>query len=217
MRRASLLRAALVAAATAFAPGAGLAVVPAPIEIQVRATDGAPVANAVVTLTPLSGAATEPDAAQPQLTMVQHDLTFDPHVLVAPMGSDVAFPNQDDVRHHVYSFSDAKTFELRLYGGETEHVVHFDRPGVVPLGCNIHDNMIAFIYVADTPYAARTDAEGRVRFDGAPAGDYALTVWHELLRSDEVAESWLTIAEDAGASETVTVELRRPRRRDGYR
>jgi plastocyanin len=215
MTRSAALRTAFSAVLAAVLTGsAGGAGPTTPVEITVRTPEGAPVADAVVVLRPATpveaGASTRP------LTMSQHDLQFDPHVLVATVGSNVAFPNADQVRHHVYSFSDAKTFELRLYGGETEHVVLFDRPGVVSLGCNIHDDMIAFIYVSDTPYAAKTDAEGRVRLDGAPPGDYALTVWHESLRGQDEIERPFTLGPD-GAAETVEVELRRPRRRDrGY-
>jgi plastocyanin len=215
MTRTTALRAVFAAVLAAAATSSARGVEGPPVEIRVLSADGAPVADAVVALRPTSGSApgVSPSGS---LTMSQHDLRFDPHVLVATVGSSVAFPNEDEVRHHVYSFSDAKTFELRLYGGETEHVVLFDRPGVVPLGCNIHDNMIAFIYVADTPYAARTDADGRVRLDGAPPGDYRLTVWHELLRSEDEIERPLQITAD-GASASVAVELRRPhRRREAY-
>jgi plastocyanin len=201
----------LAAAAVSSADGADSI----PVEVTVRTSGGAAVADAVVALRPVAGAPAGPvGTGGGSLVMSQHDLQFDPHVLVARVGSNVAFPNLDQVRHHVYSFSDAKTFELRLYGGETEHLVLFDRPGVVSLGCNIHDDMIAFIYVADTPYVARTDAEGRARLDGAPPGDYALTVWHENLRGGDEVVRPFALGPD-GASESVTVELRRPRRRDG--
>jgi plastocyanin len=191
---------------------------PAVVEILVHTPQGDPVADAVVALRPQGMTTDAPAADAPgALSMSQHDLTFDPHVLIARTGADVAFPNEDDVRHHVYSFSDAKTFELRLYGGETEHVVHFDRPGLVPLGCNIHDDMIAFIYVSDTPWAIKTDEDGRALIQGAPPGDYALSVWHERLREDGEIESDFTVPASGSATQAVTVELRRPRRRRGYR
>ena len=213
MTRSVALRLAFSAVLAAVVNGSAGGADPTPVEITVRTSDGEAVASAVVALRPLAPTVAGPGSSSP-LSMSQHDLQFDPHVLVAWVGSNVAFPNEDQVRHHVYSFSEAKAFELRLYGGETEHVVLFDRPGVVSLGCNIHDDMIAFIYVADTPYAAKTDAEGRVRLDGAPPGEYSLTVWHENLRGQEEIERSFTIGE-AGAPETVAVELRRPRRRDG--
>ena len=203
------------AALLAFAAGSALGAQEPVVAVRVVAAGGASVENAVVALRPKFPVLSSDAGERSPLVMSQHDLSFDPHVLVAPVGSDVAFPNRDEVRHHVYSFSDAKTFELRLYGGEAEHVVLFDKPGVVPLGCNIHDDMIAFIYVADTPFAATTDAEGFARFDAAPPGDYELVVWHERLRGEEELIRPFALGAQ-GAEETVTIELRRPRRRDGY-
>src|ERR1700726_109306 len=130
---------ALVVALTA--PGAALA---ADVVVSVRTPQGKPVSDAVVTLAaPHSGPIRFPWAFR----MAQHNMQFDPFVLIVPVGADVAFPNLDTVRHHVYSFSRAKTFELKLYGREETRVVHFDKPGVVDLGCNIHDNMVAFVVV----------------------------------------------------------------------
>jgi hypothetical protein len=115
--------------------------------------------------------------------MAQKDIQFEPFVLVVPVGADVSFPNLDAVKHHVYSFSPAKTFELKLYGKDETRVVHFDRPGVVELGCNIHDSMIAFILVVDTPYAAKTDAHGNASLRDVPAGPQAVTVWRPYLHA----------------------------------
>jgi plastocyanin len=90
------------------------------------------------------------------LEMAQQKKQFVPEVLVVPVGSEVRFPNHDTVRHHVYSFSPAKKFELKLYTGTPANPVLFDRPGVVVLGCNIHDQMVGWILVVDTPYYAQT-------------------------------------------------------------
>ena len=84
----------------------------------------------------------------------QINLEFVPHVKPVVVGSPVYFPNKDDVRHHVYSFSPAKRFELPLYSGTPAAPVVFDRPGIVAIGCNIHDWMLGYIYVAETPYLA---------------------------------------------------------------
>lgn len=108
----------------------------------------------------------------------QHDMTFDPFVLVVPVGGEVSFPNQDTVRHHVYSFSPAKSFELKLYGQDETRTVRFDKPGIVALGCNIHDQMSAFIVVVDTPFAAKTDASGQATLRNLPGDQARLTVWH---------------------------------------
>ena len=148
--------------------------------VSVRTTAGKPVADAVVTLPDVKSGPTR--LAAPY-RMAQHDLQFDPFVLVAPVGAEVAFPNLDRVRHHVYSFSPAHPFELKLYGRDESRKVRFDKPGVIALGCNIHDSMVAFILVVDTPYAAKTDASGVAVIHDAPAGELTVRLWHPYLRA----------------------------------
>jgi len=94
------------------------------------------------------------------------------------VGTPVNFPNFDTVRHHVYSFSPIKPFELKLYAGVPQAPIIFDKPGTAVLGCNIHDQMAAWIVVVDTPHYARTAADGQVRLENVPAGDYRLRAWH---------------------------------------
>ena len=110
--------------------------------------------------------------------MAQVNKQFDPRVLVVPMGTSVTFPNRDTVRHHVYSFSPAKNFELKLYAGIAANPVVFDKAGIAVLGCNIHDNMAAWVVVVDTPYYARSSAGGTVSLANVPPGSYRLRVWH---------------------------------------
>ena len=110
--------------------------------------------------------------------MDQIHMQFVPNILVIQTGSAVDFPNSDRIRHQVYSFSPAKKFELSLYAGHQYPPVLFDRAGLVIVGCNIHDTMIGYIYVTDSPFFGRTDATGRVLLRGLPAGGYSLTVWH---------------------------------------
>ena len=116
------------------------------------------------------------------VVMAQQQKQFVPAVLVTTVGTEVQFPNMDGVRHHVYSFSPTKKFELKLYKGKDAQPVLFDQPGVVLLGCNIHDNMVGWIVVLDTPYYAQTglggSVAGRVRLDNVPTGSYQLRVWH---------------------------------------
>jgi len=114
-------------------------------------------------------------------SMDQIDSQFAPRVLAVPVGTSISFPNRDNTRHHVYSFSPAKRFELPLYSGIPAEPVVFDVPGVVTLGCNIHDWMIGYIHVLDTPHHAVSDAAGIARIE-APSGAYRLRVWHERLR-----------------------------------
>jgi hypothetical protein len=99
-------------------------------------------------------------------------------------GAAVTFPNKDNIRHHVYSFSATKPLDLKLYSGVPAKPVVFDKPGAVKLGCNIHDWMVGYVYVVDTPYFAKTDKTGSARLDGLPAGDYQLRVWHPYMKTE---------------------------------
>jgi plastocyanin len=145
--------------------------------LTVRVTaQGIPLENAVVSL----HQAKAPPATHPAPhEMDQRGLNFQPHVLAVQVGSEVRFPNSDNTRHQVYSFSPAKTFILPLYSGTKAKPILLDKPGVVELGCNIHDWMLGYIVVLDTPYFGITDADGQVTLQ-APAGNYRLDIWHEL-------------------------------------
>jgi hypothetical protein len=143
--------------------------------------------------------------------MAQQDMTFDPFVLVVPVGAEVSFPNRDPFRHHVYSFSKVKTFELKLYPRGAAPVVKFETPGVVLLGCNIHDSMIAFIDVVDTPFAAKTDAQGRAVIHGVPEGAQKVTVWRPYLHAPgNAVAGTVRVPRDGAAAMTFTAEVRAP-------
>lgn len=152
------------------------------LTVEVRTAGGAPVANAVVMLYP-GGRPASIGGARRTYQVEQRSLQFSPFVLVVPVGSSVSFPNFDRVRHHVYSFSPVRRFQLGLFAGAQSRSILFDRPGFVPLGCNIHDGMIAFVAVADTALAAKTNAAGRVAFANVPAGETLVRVWHPYLRA----------------------------------
>lgn len=109
---------------------------------------------------------------------------FNPLVSVVQVGANINFPNRDKVRHHVYSFSPAKKFELKLYSGVPANPVLFDQAGTVVLGCNIHDAMLAFIHIVDTPYFAKTDANGVAKLSNLPEDSYDLKVWHYALQNE---------------------------------
>ena len=113
----------------------------------------------------------------------QQKLQFHPFLTIVPVGADVSFPNFDNTKHHVYSFSPAKRFELKLFAKDQSRTVHFDKPGVVALGCNIHDQMSAFIFVADSAWTARTNAQGLATFNDAPNAPGRVTAWHPYLRA----------------------------------
>lgn len=147
----------------------------ATLEITVADARGAPVADAVVAALPKGGPAA---LRKREAAVEQRDKAFIPLVSVVQAGTAVQFPNRDPIRHHVYSFSPAKSFELKLYAGTPAAPVVFDKVGEVVLGCNIHDHMLAYIYVVDTPWFAKTDASGKARIEGLPAGDYDLQLTH---------------------------------------
>jgi plastocyanin len=176
--------------------------------VSVRTAAGRPIADAVVSV-----AAPRPAGLKFPwpYRMAQHDLQFDPFVLVVPVGAEVAFPNLDGVRHHVYSFSPAHPFELKLYGRDATRIVKFDKAGIIALGCNIHDGMVAFIDVVDTPFAAKTDASGQATLHGLPAGAAVVRVWHPYMRAagNVTAVSAAVPASGAGHV-SATADLRAP-------
>lgn len=168
-----------------------LAVIPWPsafcadLRADVRDPAGAPVADAVIVATPADGSMVE---VNPGTDIVdQVDRQFVPYVKAIVVGTSVSFPNKDNIRHHVYSFSAAKRFELPLYSGVPADPVKFDTPGVVILGCNIHDWMIGYIYVSESPWFAVTDTQGRAEIKGLPEGSYNVRSWHPLMKIDEKA------------------------------
>ena len=183
------------------------------LTVYVRGPGNVPIPDAVVTIH-LVGRATPAPQVGGSYTVDQKDIQFHPFVLVVPVGADVSFPNLDPVRHHVYSFSPAKRFELRLYAREQNRSVHFDKAGVVALGCNIHDQMTAFIDVVDTVWAVRTDGTGNAVFNGVPFGQVSVEVWHPYLRAPANTVSH-AVTIGAGTTETVNVTLRPPARMTG--
>jgi plastocyanin len=165
--------------------------------ILVKDHHGKSVADAVVLATPV-----DPKAAQrlkPQTVAIdQVDKQFVPYVKPIFVGSKVRFPNSDKIRHQVYSFSPAKVFELPLYGGTDAPPVVFDKPGVVVLGCNIHDWMVAYVYVSETPYFTKTEAAGTAAIDDMPPGEYSVRVWHpNLEHGEETTARRVTLSADA--------------------
>ena len=166
----------------------------ATVTVDVRGADGKPLAGAVVFVdTPRK--APGPIKFDYAYEMAQQNIAFSPHVLIVPVGSTVTFPNRDKVRHHVYSFSAAKKFDLKLYGKDESRSVLFDRVGVVALGCNIHDAMSGFVLVVDTPFAVQTDANGRARINGVPAGTASIRIWHPSIKGrDNMLSQPATVA-----------------------
>src|SRR5436190_3617059 len=154
----------------------------ASLTVRVVDASGRPVRDAVVKLDPTGGAARAPRVSG-RYVVAQQNLQFHPFLTIVPVGADVSFPNLDPTKHHVYSFSQAKRFELKLFARDQSRTVHFDKAGIVALGCNIHDQMSAFIVIADSAWTARTNAQGVAAFADAPSVPGRLTVWHPYLRA----------------------------------
>jgi plastocyanin len=153
--------------------------VAADLHAVVRSDKGEPVRDAVIVAVPDVVPAKPARAKLEQVEQIGEE--FVPKVKAILAGSPVSFPNRDNVRHHVYSFSPAKRFDLPLYVGTPANPVLFDKPGVVTLGCNIHDWMIGYIYVSESPYYATTGTDGEATISGVPAGEYTVRVWHPQL------------------------------------
>lgn len=144
-------------------------------EAMVRSPAGVPVEDVAVVLEPLSGKVPQ---IKVQASIEQRDREFVPYLSIVQKGAAVDFPNRDNLKHHVYSFSPAKTFEIKLYAGHPMQPVVFDKAGEVALGCNIHDWMEAHVLVVDFPWFAKTGVDGIARIERVPAGSYHLRIWH---------------------------------------
>ena len=173
----------------------------ATLAVTVNDARGAPLADAVAWAMPRTPL---PARSRPGAAVEQIDKIFVPLVTPVQVGTLVQFPNRDEIRHHVYSFSPAKIFELKLYAGTPVAPVLFDKPGEVVLGCNIHDHMIAYIYVVDTPWFAKANKEGFARIENVPGGEYDLHARHYAqaaqpapvnvrLRGDETSQASFTV------------------------
>ncbi len=190
----------------------GFGALPVTLSVQIRDTKSGAVADAVVALIPLDAAAPAPAPSSPATSaheIGQQNEEFQRYVTVVQAGTRVHFPNQDKVQHHLYSLSKAKKFEFALYNpGQAESVV-FDVSGTVTLGCNIHDWMVAYLYVVPTPYFAQSGASGDAVIS-APPGRYRLELMHPRLAVPLKEE--LALTEGAAAARTFSVTLKPDRR-----
>lgn len=175
------------------------------LEISVVDEQGKPIEDVAVYAMPqASGERLETISAAvgpgptPTATMDQLRHQFVPHLLVVQAGTEVTFPNSDDVSHHVYSFSPTKTFELPLYKGDLHPPVRFEQAGIVVVGCNIHDGMLGYIRVVDTPYFAVTNEQGVALIDRVSSGDYTVAVWTPRVRPAD-SPAPLPVAVGSGA------------------
>lgn len=192
------------------------AVYSAPFRVTVADVRGAPLADAVVSLRPAAGKAGGGArlnlVVNPQPVAIQQlDREFAPRVTVVPVGSRISLPNNDVVPHSVYSFSPAKQFEFDAYVGSSPQVLTLDKTGVIKLGCNIHDWMIGYVVVVDTPLAAKTDGSGVATFANVPDGDYELRVWHSQQRNSD--HIMATAVGEQSRAQAVALDVTPPRTR----
>ena len=153
----------------------------ATLEVAIVDAAGHPLPDAAAYAVPATGPIEA--KARPTAVIEQVEREFVPYVTVVQVGTAVSFPNRDAILHHVYSFSPAKPFEIRLYTGKSPTEIVFDKAGTVTLGCNIHDWMTAYVLVVATPHFARADAKGVARIADLPAGSYQLHAWHPQQRA----------------------------------
>ena len=177
------------------------------VRVSVTDAEGKPLSQAVVMLHPRSGKVQVQPMAPVEVS--QKDRRFRPQVTLITVGTPVVFSNFDTVKHHVYSFSRAKTFELKLYSGVPDEGVEFDKPGVAIVGCNIHDAMASWIVVADTPMHAQTGNAGVARIDDVEPGDYRMWVWHPGLPALTDGLSSLISVGTSDLGQTVQLTLQR--------
>ena len=175
------------------------------------AKTGKSVENAVVVAIPVDGTTIDPAVmagVDKNVLIDQIDKEFVNYVTPVYKGAEVLFPNKDVIRHHVYSFSEAKSFDIPLFKGTPADAILFDKPGDVSLGCNIHDWMKGFVYVSDSPYFAQSDASGRATIKDLPAGNYSIQVWHPNLRGKaERTAQQITVASNT-ENQALTFEIK---------
>ncbi len=192
---------AIWTSATGFAASA------ATIAVEVRDAAGTALSDAAVFATARSGATSS--RLRREVEIEQSKRQFQPFVTVIQKDTPVRFPNRDDVRHHVYSFSPSKQFEIKLYVGTPAEPIVFDRTGEVVLACNIHDHMRAYVFVVDTPYFAKTDASGSAVLEGLPANEYLVAVWH-FSQTGATAGQRMRVRGDENAALRFQLATRRP-------
>jgi plastocyanin len=181
-------------------------------DVAVTVTDTAnrPIADAVAELTPDTNAPPLPIRVPSLATIDQRHETFIPLVNLIRKGGQVVFTNNDETMHQVYSFSDIKQFGFEVHQGERSKPVVFDVAGVAAIGCNIHDQMITYVYVAAAPFARISDVHGVVNFTDIPAGSYHLTVWHPRLIPRQSPPPYLLAMGRENQSIAISIALTSP-------
>lgn len=176
----------------------------ATLTLQIKSASGVSVEDAVVYL--MSNQTLQLPVRAPNARIDQINKTFVPPVSVVQTGTRISFPNKDNIRHHVYSFSKAKKFEIKLYADTPAKPVLFDQAGYVVMGCNIHDNMIAHMLVVDTPYFAVSDKRGVAQIMDVPPGEYSLIAWYYMRPDLDAAVTPLKLKADQ--TQTLVIKTR---------
>ena len=164
----------------------------------------------VLWLTPLdrTPAESRSDKQPPKrLQLIQKNKTFQPHVLVVPVGSAVDFPNRDPFFHNVFSLFDGKRFDLGLYEAGATNSVRFDRPGVSFLFCNIHPEMSAVVIAVDTPYYGVSDRAGSITVSDVPDGKYELQLWYERSLPEDLKALTKTVTVSSTTKDLGTINV----------
>jgi len=175
------------------------------VTITVRTASGTAAEDALIVFDPRDAL---PPSGRASVAIDQVNKRFVPHVTILRTGTAVTFPNSDKIRHQVYSFSPAKSFDLKLYAGSPKEEVVFDKPGLVVLGCNIHDSMVGFVAVVDSPYFGKVPASGEVAVD-LPPGRYAFRIWHPKLAAPLAAKEITVGAAPQAMSLVVDIDAAR--------
>ena len=202
----------------AFALLAAGAVSAGELHVIIVDDNGVPVPDAVITVMAKAGAAADPDAAKrvptgaapgkrQTKTIDQRTLRYDPYVEVFRPGDSVMFRNSDLTQHHVYSFSPIRQFETIVAPGESAAPMTLDAAGVVAVGCNIHDQMVTYLYVTDAPYAVRTGADGHVQFDDIPEGPWTVRIWQPRSRAPKQTVEHVVVPPRPGAPGVLKAKL----------
>ena len=200
----------LVATLAGLFAGTATRLLAGDVVVNVKDDKGAAVADAVVSLVPLDAPAAPPPAPAEPVIVAQQGQEFDPYVSAIVVGTRVTFPNLDRVHHQIYSLSKSKPFEIPLHGPGAEQTITFDKPGIVAIGCNIHDWMSAYIVILATPHYVKTPAAGLARLANLAPGRYRLDVWHPRLKGESHSE--IVIAAGDSAPQTISVTLKPDKR-----
>lgn len=163
--------------------------------------------QAVLWLTPIGGAPPESPRQQQIPRLIQKDKAFHPPILVIPVGGKVEFPNHDPFFHNVFSLFEGKRFDLGLYESGSTRFVHFDKPGISYIFCNIHAQMSAVVIALNTPYYAVSDKGGEISIAHVPPGKYELQIFHPSVLPEELRALSREVTIAAGDTSIGTVSL----------